>query len=151
DTRHEFKFGLPGDILFCHTNSQRLVGKTAFFNLKGGKYAFSNHLTRLRPSKDESIPDWIWYGLTTLWLETRCRQWVNQATVVKEDIPSAPIPLPPLEEQKRIMNRINELFSETKVAKESIGKLQPILKNLRESSLVAGFMGKLTEREPNHE
>jgi hypothetical protein len=58
---------LPGDILFCHTNSQKLVGKTTLFNLQEGKYAFSNHLTRLRISKDGPIPEWIWHGLATPW------------------------------------------------------------------------------------
>ncbi len=146
---------LPGDILFCHTNSQKLVGKTAFFNLKEGKYAFSNHLTRLRVNNDGPTPEWIWYGLAMLWrnryFETRCKQWVNQATVVKENILSAPIPLPPFEEQRRILNRTNELFSESKVAKQSIDEIQPILKKFRESILEAAFRGKLTERDPNDE
>src|SRR5690242_15682689 len=48
----------PGDILFCNTNSSRLVGKTALFNLKEGKYAFSNHLMRLRISKEGPLPEW---------------------------------------------------------------------------------------------
>src|SRR5262245_49845393 len=37
-----------GDLLVCTTNSGKLVGKCAYFELPG-RYAFSNHLTRLRP------------------------------------------------------------------------------------------------------
>lgn len=33
-----------GDILVCTTNSGKLVGKSAFFNIDG-RYVFSNHLT----------------------------------------------------------------------------------------------------------
>jgi type I restriction enzyme, S subunit len=38
----------PGDVIVCTTNSTKLVGKCAFFDLVG-RYVFSNHLTRLRP------------------------------------------------------------------------------------------------------
>ncbi|MGF1488744.1 MAG: hypothetical protein ACFBSE_16790, partial [Prochloraceae cyanobacterium] len=42
--RHYLK---EGDILVCTTNSAKLVGKSAVFNLQGD-FVFSNHLTRLR-------------------------------------------------------------------------------------------------------
>ena len=41
-----------GDILFNNTNSQELVGKSAFFDLNG-VYFHSNHITRVRV--DETI------------------------------------------------------------------------------------------------
>lgn len=112
-------------------------------------------MTRLRVFKDGPIPEWIWYGLATLWrdryFETRCKRWVNQATVDRENILSAPIPLPPLEEQKRILNKIIELFSQSKVAKESIDEIPPIMKNFRQTILASAFRGKLTERDANDE
>jgi type I restriction enzyme S subunit len=46
--RHDLS---PGDVLVWTTNSGVLVGKCAYFDLKG-RYAFSNHLTRLRPKRD---------------------------------------------------------------------------------------------------
>lgn len=39
---------LPGDVLFNNTNSPELVGKTAPL-VDEGEWAFSNHMTRLRP------------------------------------------------------------------------------------------------------
>jgi len=37
-----------GDILFCATNSGKLVGKSAIFSIDG-IYSFSNHLVKLTP------------------------------------------------------------------------------------------------------
>jgi type I restriction enzyme S subunit len=55
------------------------------------------------------------------------------------------IPLPPLNEQKRIVNKIEELFSELDHAVESFKKIQQQLKIYRQAVLKAAFEGKLTE------
>jgi len=47
---------LLNDVLVCHTNSVKLVGKVALFGLNNGAYAFSNHLTRLRVDPDTIDP-----------------------------------------------------------------------------------------------
>src|SRR5262245_47199645 len=43
----------PGDVLFNNTNSPELVGKTAPI-VEEGDWAFSNHMTRLRPPPEIS-------------------------------------------------------------------------------------------------
>src|SRR5207249_42767 len=100
----------PGDVLFCHTNSEKLVGKTALFDRTNGPYAFSNHLTRLRLPVNGPPPEWLWFWLSTLWrqryFETRCKQWVNQATVERNTLLSAPIPVGPIQEQRRIIDLV---------------------------------------------
>ncbi|MCE8428086.1 MAG: hypothetical protein J5U19_06850 [Candidatus Methanoperedens sp.] len=47
-----------GDLLFYHTNSSKLVGKNAIFNLIGD-YAYSNHLTRLRADPSIISTKWL--------------------------------------------------------------------------------------------
>lgn len=90
------------DVVVCHTNSVKLVGKTALFDLEERNYTFSNHLTRLRVLPETVDPKWLWHTLSTLWrggyFETRCKQWVNQATIERTTLLSSPIPLPPLPE-----------------------------------------------------
>ena len=95
----------PGDVLVCTTNSGKLVGKSAYFNLQG-RYAYSNHLTRLRPSSviDGSFLRWaLWLAWKSGAFEEHCKHWVNQSTLPKEALLALEIPLPPLPEQQRIV------------------------------------------------
>lgn len=139
----------PSDILFCHTNSKKLVGKNALFNLRDGKYAFSNHLSRIRPIPTGPLPEWIWLWLTNLWrdryFETKCKQWVNQATVDRQNILSAPIPIAPLSEQNRIIRKVKNLRTKLDELKEIIVTISPMLSKIRPSILNKAFSGKFTE------
>lgn len=138
----------PGDVLFCHTNSQKLVGKTALFNLEDGPYAFSNHLTRLRLPADGPPPQWLWYFLATLWrdryFETRCKQWVNQATVERDTLLSTAVPMAPLAEQRRIVAKIEALFEQSRTARQALDRIPLLLKKFRQAVLAAAFRGDLT-------
>lgn len=143
--RHFLK---PGDVLFCHTNSQKLVGKTALFDIQDGSYAYSNHLTRLRLPSDGPPPQWLSYILATLWrdryFETRCKQWVNQATVERDALLSTPIPVGPLKEQQRIVAKIEALFEQSRTARQALDRIPPLLKKFHQSVLAAAFRGDLT-------
>jgi len=96
----------PGDVLFNSTNSPKLVGKTALFVGYKEPVVFSNHFVRLRADLDQLDPSFLSYWFTVQWqqriFENLCTQWVNQAAVRKEDLLSLEIPLPPLDEQRRI-------------------------------------------------
>lgn len=55
------------------------------------------------------------------------------------------IPVPPYNEQKRIVAKIEELFSKLDAGVEALKKIKKQLKNYRQSVLKAAFEGKLTE------
>lgn len=101
-----------GDVLFNNTNSTDLVGKTALFESHEEPVVFSNHFTRLR-----TLPDKLSPALLALWLQSQwqervfaniCNRWVGQSAVHRDKLLSLEIPLPPLEEQKRIAAILNE-------------------------------------------
>lgn len=54
-------------------------------------------------------------------------------------------PLPPLPEQKRIVAKLEELFSDLDAGVETLKKLRTLIKRYRQSVLKAAFEGKLTE------
>lgn len=68
-----------------------------------------------------------------------------------DDILETPIPLTPLGEQKRILSKIEELFRESKTAREALDRVPLILKKFRQSVLSSAFRGELVSPDPNDE
>ena len=60
-------------------------------------------------------------------------------------------PLPPLNEQKKIVAKIEELFSLVDSAKDTLEKTLVLLKQYRQSILKHAFEGKLVPQDPNDE
>lgn len=56
------------------------------------------------------------------------------------------VPLPPLAEQIRIAQKLDELLSQTKTLKTCIDSISPLLKRFRQSVLAAAMSGRLTEQ-----
>lgn len=143
-----------GDVLFCHTNSQKLIGKTALFDMDG-EFVFSNHLTRIRFFSNTIKSEWIWYYLSTLWrqgyFENKCKQWVNQATIRKETLLEVTIPIPPLLEQAYFINRMKEMSTHADMVEKSVKAVQDRCDKLTQSILTKAFKGELVPQDPNDE
>jgi type I restriction enzyme, S subunit len=75
---------------------------------------------------------------------TELQRGTHYPAVRNSDVLAQVIPLPPIFEQNRIVSKITELFAQSKVAKESIDKIKPIMKKLRQSILFAAASGQLT-------
>jgi type I restriction enzyme, S subunit len=67
------------------------------------------------------------------------------------DILNVAIPLPPKDEQERIVLKIEELFAQRKSALDSLSDVAPILKKFRQVVLTKAFTGQLIPQEPNDE
>lgn len=65
-------------------------------------------------------------------------------SLAKRDIEAITVPLPPLNEQKRIVAKIEELFSELDAGEESLRRARHQLGIYRQSLLKQAFEGKLT-------
>ena len=63
----------------------------------------------------------------------------------KEDLASINLPLAPLNEQKRIVAKLEELLPRVEACKERLEKIPTILKRFRQSVLAAAVSGRLTE------
>ncbi len=135
-----------GDILFNNTNSRALVGKTALFD-RSGDYAYSNHMTRLRP------PDGIDAKFLALQLH---HQWalgffreiasnhVNQASVSSGRLLEAvSARIPPLTEQRRIVVALDEQLSRFSDAATAALRraAAEVVARLRSSVLWTSFAG----------
>ncbi|MGD1102800.1 MAG: restriction endonuclease subunit S [Terriglobia bacterium] len=101
-----------GDVLFNNTNSVELVGKSALFLGFHEPVVYSNHFTRLR-----AVPEQLDHQYFAAWLlqqwqlkvfENLCNRWIGQSAVKNDKLLALEIPLPPVEEQKRIAAILNE-------------------------------------------
>jgi type I restriction enzyme M protein len=98
-----------GDILFNNTNSVELVGKTCLYDSTERAH-YSNHTTRLRVDEARALPQFMALALHQLFkrgdFAKLCTRWVGQAGVSTTLLKQVEIPLPPLEEQRRIVAEI---------------------------------------------
>lgn len=80
---------------------------------------------------------------------------INSPSIKKSDLKSFPIPLPPLEEQKRIVAKIEKLMSLVDEYAKSYNRLQNIDNEfedkLKQSVLQYAMEGKLVKQDPSDE
>ncbi len=115
---------MSGDVIFNNTNTEELVGKTAYFNL-AGRYVLSNHMTIIRIF-DMGAIDSYWlakhlhylYGLGIF--QKLCRRHVNQASVGLERLRGVAITLPPLPEQRAIAHALRTVQSAIEARRREI-------------------------------
>jgi len=67
------------------------------------------------------------------------------------DLDNLPIPLPTIDEQKRIIAKLELLDKQVQSARAALERIPPLLKAFRQSVLAAAFRGELTERDPSDE
>lgn len=137
-----------GDVLFNNTNSPALVGKTALIQQDAG-WAYSNHMTRIRVDRSLANPAWVAYYLHTLFLQgffrSHCKHHVNQASIGTNFLTNkVSLPMPPLPEQRRIVAKIEQLFSKLDTGVDSLKKAKALLKAYRKAVLKAAFTGVLS-------
>lgn len=127
------------DVLFNATNSPDNVGKSVLVPVLEEKAVFSNHFIRLRTDHRRLFPAYLWRWLQ--WNFQRglfgsmCRQWVNQATVSRESLLELEVPLPPLDEQRRIAAILDQADELVTARNMTIG----LIGNLRQSIFIDMF------------
>lgn len=103
-----------GDLLFNRTNSFELVGKTALFEGFDRPVTFASYLIRIRPNKSLCDPRYMNIFMNTqdcrkTEIEPDLTQQTGQANYNGTKLRNIRVPLPPREEQTRIVARVTEL------------------------------------------
>ncbi|WP_295584964.1 restriction endonuclease subunit S [uncultured Lamprocystis sp.] len=137
-----------GDVLFNNTNSPELVGKTALISLREQGYAFSNHMTRLRLERHVETA-FVAHQLHFFWMSGysrhRCTNHVNQASISSNTLISTiPLVLPPAKEQRRIVEKLEEILSDLDIGVTELTAARKKLEQYRQSLLKAAVDGTLT-------
>ncbi len=100
----------------------------------------SSAMKILTPNTELVIPKYIFYRMQIIEFDhsTHKRYWIQQYSKIK-------ISIPPITEQQRIVNRIEELFSQLDSAVETLQKTKQQLAVYRQAVLKEAFEGRYTE------
>ena len=145
---HEFPSLLlkPGDVLFNRTNSADLVGKTAVFHEQNYPCTFASYLIRLRCLPGVHA-DYVAQYLNSIagrtWIASVSSQQVGQANVNGTKLKACTVPLPPTEEQVRIINASNRALSQITDLAVGVQESLDQCTLLRQAALRSVFEGKL--------
>lgn len=127
-----------GDILFNRTNSKELVGKTAVFTANGD-YVFASYLIRLRLNTDRADAAFINYVFNSPFCRTQIdsisRQALGQANINSKELRLFLFPLPPLAEQRRIVERLDALRQAARTAQAQAEGVRAAAKSSFEGAL----------------
>jgi type I restriction enzyme S subunit len=95
-----------GDILISHINSLAHLGKCAIFEERGCEVVHGMNLLNMRVDQSVALPRFILHALKSkrfvAQISTIAKKSVNQASFNISTFKELEIPLPPLEEQRRI-------------------------------------------------
>ncbi|MGM0434209.1 MAG: restriction endonuclease subunit S [Pseudomonadota bacterium] len=139
---------LPQDVvLTMSSGSADLVGKAAL-NAEGFSGSFGAFCAALRTHKGVSERYLLYFLLSQAFKRQvlPSSKGTNINNLKKDHILSATIPLAPESEQRRIVTKIEELFSELDNGVESLKNARAQLQTYRQSLLKAAFEGRLTEQ-----
>lgn len=139
-----------GDVLVAKITPCMENGKGAIVrDLTNGWGYGSTEFHVLRPSQAVRA-EWIASYLSRTAVRRQARSSMTgtagQLRVPARWLEQEVIPLPPLEEQQRIGQKIEELFSEIDAATAALERVRAKLKRYRAAVLKAAVEGKLTER-----
>lgn len=130
-----------GDILVGMSGS---IGKSCIYDLETP--ALQNQRTGLIQLLEPRMKQFIRYYLDTLEGQLLfLAKGVGVQNISAREIESCPIPIPPLPEQRRIITKIEELFTKLDAGVEALKKVKAQLKRYRQAVLKYAFEGKLTE------
>lgn len=144
----------PGDLLFNRTNSAELVGKTAVFHGLSASCSFASYLIRVRFLSGVQA-DFVSHYINSLagrtWIASVVSQQVGQANVNGAKLRGCVVPLPPRDEQIRIVREVDRLLSVASAAFTEAGGTLRRCTQLRQSILKWAFEGRLVDQDPNDE
>lgn len=140
----KIKFSIKeGDVLFSHINSPVHIWKVAISTKNYDDLFHGMNLLLLRGNKKIIDPFFLfnllnWFFIRWDW-KLACKKAINQASLNQKNILEKIIPLPPLEEQKKIVAYLDQLNATITKLKAEYQSQLTALDEMRNSSLELAF------------
>ncbi|MCU7964237.1 restriction endonuclease subunit S [Shewanella sp. SW32] len=145
----EERFIKPGDILWNSTGTGT-IGRACLLNeIEAAKAkVVDSHVTILRVN-NAAEPRYLFYWIRSpkiqFDIESLSTGTTNQVELSKTKVLETKIPLAPLNEQKRIADKLDSILAKVDRAQARLDKIPAILKRFRQSVLSAATSGELTK------
>jgi len=135
------------DILISNANSLELVGKVSYIHTIPVRSTLGAFITTIRASPSID-PKFLFYQLRSDKIRTYLRSiastTVNISNISTTKLSKIQLLIPPLNEQKRIVAKIEELFSLIKFSIRNLESAQKQITSYRKKILTLAFNGELT-------
>ena len=135
-------------IIVSSTGSVKVIGRAGLAFCDYNDVAFGAFLTLARPKNrcNKSFIDLFFQSFLYRQSIRELASGVNINNIRSEYITNMPIPLPPLSEQQRIVERIEELFAKLDEAKERLQDVADSFAVRKAAILHKAFTGELTKQ-----
>jgi type I restriction enzyme S subunit len=138
---------MRGDILFTEGGDRDKLGRGWVWNDEIPECIHQNHIFRARPVSSDISPKFVSYHGNFFgqnWFTRTGKQTTNLASINKGILRRFPVPVAPANEQRRIVEKIEELFSDLDAGVAALERARANLKRYRASVLAAAVSGRLT-------
>jgi type I restriction enzyme S subunit len=145
-----------GDLLFVRYNGNpAFVGACAVVPETSNRLLHPDKLIRVRLSQQAAVPTFVAMaassGASRRFIDRATKTTAGQAGISGADLKLVPIPLPPPEEQHRIVAEIERRFSFIDRCERAVTAILERASALRRAVLKAAFEGRLVPQDPTDE
>jgi type I restriction enzyme S subunit len=136
----------PGDILLARMPQP--LGRACILPSINYRAITAVDVCIIRPCQTFINPIWLHYFINAAQFRNRISELSSGTTrkrISRKNLGSISLFLPPLNEQKRIVAKLDKIIPRIVKVKERLDKIPVIIKRFRQSVLTAAVTGKLTE------
>jgi len=140
-----------GDIVIARSGS---IGKISIIANLSDKAIFASYLIRVSLNLNAvKMPIFKFYFTAPIFQEhiKSGAKGAAQTNINTETLKTAPVVIPPIGEQNRIVEKIESTQSKINVIEDNVTKAEALIEKYRESLLQKAFRGELVPQNPNDE
>lgn len=144
----------PGDILFNEGGDRDKLGRGWVWDGQIANCIHQNHVFRARLTNGDFDPRFISMHANTWgqqWFETHGKQTTNLASINLTTLKSFPVPAPPLDEQRAVVNELQSIMRSQDRLQADVNRAERCSNTLRRAVLSSAFSGQLVPQDPNDE
>lgn len=146
---------IRNDILFTEGGDRDKLGRGTVWNDEVRDCIHQNHIFRARAFDKYVLPAYISLftksELARVYFFENASQTVNLASINMTTLGNVPVAVPPFEEQKEIVRRVEQLYAVADKIEARYNKAKLQLDKLPQSLLAKAFRGELVAQDPNDE